>query len=315
MKIGFLKDLLRLIGGSYLALTLVSCAAPAPEREPQTFVSDRELTAVSLVREGLDFYRRSRFVDAELKLRQAHYLFPEADNIKLNLAIVLTEQSQFDESKQIFAELLVKDPISVDYNLGLAKVYFAAGEYQSALDQYQKSELLAVDANQMAKATTLARSAAAVAFRIGEEELARCASEEAYDYAKSPEELAKHAKMLIALGDLNSASAVLEGSDQNIEENAKLANKMALVQLGLGNRDQAHTLTTIASDLGLDDAAEGFENKLLQALFEPATEAEALAAQKEDAERVIEGPASLYLPLPLLDELAKKTESPTGGQG
>ena len=59
------------IGVILLIVLLFGCALPEPEGPEQEFVPDREIQVVSLTREGLAYAKRSRLVDAELKLRQA----------------------------------------------------------------------------------------------------------------------------------------------------------------------------------------------------------------------------------------------------
>ena len=53
-----------------LAVSLFSCALPRPEYEVTDFVSLRDREIVSLSRQGLDYVRRGRLIDAELNFEQ-----------------------------------------------------------------------------------------------------------------------------------------------------------------------------------------------------------------------------------------------------
>lgn len=199
-------------------LFLSACALPAPEREAQEFVPDSELEAVSLVHEGLDFYNRGRFFDAELNFRLSLHLFPNALNIKENLAVVLRSEGLTDEALVLYKELLTVDPKSSRYLTGLAQTYVVAGEFALARKVYEQVLEQAIETGDNGLVSSHSRSLAVIAWRLGDEESARCHSEVAMRAQENAGELSRHARMLLAVGDFKTAQSLIESFSANHPE-------------------------------------------------------------------------------------------------
>ncbi|MEZ4754633.1 MAG: hypothetical protein R3A13_10075 [Bdellovibrionota bacterium] len=166
------------------ACLICGCALPTPERVEQDFVPDVEIQGAALVREGMYYFRKSRYFEAEASLRKAEYLFPEADNIKASLAVVLQAGEQPEESVSIFKKLIEANPDVIEYQIGLARVYYANTDYDLADELYEKVYQLILSEAEFQSASTIARSLSALNFRIGNEVSAYCYSEEAFKLEK-----------------------------------------------------------------------------------------------------------------------------------
>ncbi len=196
--------------GAVLVLMLTSCALPVPPgQELGDFVPPEEQLLVSLALEGVGYFNNSRFVDAELRFRQALYLNPELINIKANLAASLERVGNYEEAEDLYRELIEKDPKSVPYELGLGRVFASAGRYQEALQQFEKGKVKAIDAADTANWANAARSQASVSFTIGDEESAECYSSEALGQRGQADEALRHVRLLVAGGKLSDATEVI----------------------------------------------------------------------------------------------------------
>ena len=209
-------------------LALWGCAMP-PQEQAERAVPERDLNAVSLAREGLSLYQRTRFAEAELKFRQALYLFPEATNLRENLAAALEGTLQFDEAADIYSQLLQREPESIRYRMALARVSAAAGMTERARQLYGEGFDRAIERGDEGRAGDVARSFASFLYQRGREEDARCFSELAAHYRKTTQQQAAHARMLNASGYfLKALSFTALSSDPQ----AKLERALAFVGVG-----------------------------------------------------------------------------------
>lgn len=250
-------------GVVFVLMVLISgCASLPPERERQSFVTDRELTVVSLTREGLYFFSRSRFVDAEFKFRQALYLAPDASNIQVNLAITLKNQGVFLESRKIFETLLIEEPDSAEYLSGLAHVYFEEGDYPNSERLFKKVVEVSIDQSNLETAAKAARSLAVLYFKNGDEDQALCYSMLGMAFRNDPIEVYRHARLLNATGFPFVAKEVVSEfvGRTKVKQNVELLYELGLSHFALDEFREADELLELASSL--NKAALGLDAEL-----------------------------------------------------
>jgi len=237
----------------------VSCALPRPYLE-QKFISPKEMTAISLVREGFSYFEQGRFVDAELKFRQALYLFPKVVNTRKNLALTLERLQNYEESEALYKKLLEETPDSIDLKGSLAALYYTWGKFDKAIPLYKEALDQALNVPDGTKANTMARSLSVLYFKIGNEEEALCYSEFASFLLAQPPEIYKMAKLWVALGYNQKAKDQIESFFTLIKARTdpQLLYALALANFGLGDKVAAldaasDALDQHAADLGLDN--------------------------------------------------------------
>ncbi|MCB0329920.1 MAG: hypothetical protein KDD70_09660 [Bdellovibrionales bacterium] len=273
-------------------LIVAGCALPSESKLPENFISRFEVDLQDEVAKGLQAAKRGRYVDAEFSFRKALAANPQNEKILMNLATALGRQQEFSESENIYRSLLQRNPDNVAVKSALARLYADQLEYDAArklyreiLDQTEEEEAKYVDIR-----VSSLRSLAAIAFRLGDEELATCYSEEAAALGQaSPVEKARHARLLLSRGQLGLLDAALasvapEGAPDFLvhqlvlylyeverDEDARLICESLVVRPGLSPAVEADCLWIIAltkkfevlntQDLELEDEIrlKGFE--------------------------------------------------------
>lgn len=232
-------------------MLLVGCALPVSERDEQDFVPQDELDVVSLTREGLYYYSRSRYVDAEFRLREALKIAPEAESVQFNLANALMKQNNYDEAEQIFKKLLDRDHESTALLGALAQLYLAMNDYQLALKYYKNAYDIALRWNEFEAASKFARSISVIYFQIGMEDSAINYSEQALELSNSDDDVCRHAKLLIAVGDVAAAAKVLKERVASLEQisNVCLLQEAALAAYAEGKDEEVTKLSELGSEI------------------------------------------------------------------
>lgn len=223
-----------------LILTFSSCAVPRGRAAPEEFISRRDVSGVELVREAIALYRRKRLVEAELAFRQAEFLYPNAKNIKLNLAAVLSDIGSYDEARAVYNKLLKADPESLEILEGLAAVEIASGNFSEAVKKYDRLYQIVTKRKQFELASRYARNAAVASFRNGSIEEAVCYSSDALSLKPRPDELIRHVRLLMGLGmyqgALNAIATRVPGPQ--VEANPELLHQRALLHFALGEYEK-----------------------------------------------------------------------------
>lgn len=186
-------------------LTLVGCALPVSEENLQSFVPQVDLQVVSLTREGLDYFTRSRFVDAEFRFLEALQLTPEIESINFNLALTLIEEGEYSKAKGLLKYILKKDPTSTKIMAALARLYISKNDYNNAIEYYKKALNVAFVWQEFPRAASFSRSISVLYFLLGREVDALEYSGLALSLASNAEEMCKHGKLLIATGKYKEA--------------------------------------------------------------------------------------------------------------
>lgn len=305
-------------------LFLASCALPTPERVDQNFIPEVEIQGASLVNEGLFYFKKSRFFEAEASLRKALYLFPDADNVKASLAVVLQTNEQLDEAVSILSELIKNNPEIVEYKQSLARIYYIEGKYEESENWYREAWLMSVDKMDFLRAATISRSLSTLSFRVGYEEQSNCASEEAFILKPDNEEFVRSLKMKNALGfyQVSRDQVVDWMQKQSLMKDPGLLGELAVLNFSLGDFDEATKFASLAKDLGITDGTQKFEltllNKFIEAREEKTSSSEddeeeiseeEILQFKDQLEQITYSPVSLYWPSPFLDEADKLAKS------
>lgn len=205
----FSRKLRTTYGLALLGMTLSGCALPRSEYADQQFVSRPELTAVSLAKDGMGYASQGRFIDAELNFLGANYLYPDAQNIQENLALVLIETQQFERAEKILVELSSKWPARVRYKSALARLHLRNSRYDLARKIYMEIFYDALQRLDPITAADSARSLSVLFFQLGVEESALCFSELALLERPDDLEREKHLRLLNATGMHFLASKLL----------------------------------------------------------------------------------------------------------
>jgi tetratricopeptide (TPR) repeat protein len=303
-----------------LAGAISGCALPVEDADRQNFIPDRELNVVSLVREGLSYYQKNRFVDAEFSFRRALYLYPKAPNIKANLATALRASGQFDEAEDILLSLNAAAPKSIDYLSNLGKLYSDKQEYSAAKRYYAEAFDLALDKEDVVTAARFARNLSAIAFRLGDESAALCHSQLAYTLKPDADGVVRHSRVLLALNQARTAHDLLKGflNTPGVIHDPSVLHGLAVSTYALGNYKEALELERSVSENSAVEPKVLTEAKVIAALskrrlhisdasdaeeISEAAKSDSLAAEISNALEATSEKAVLYLPRQILDDL------------
>ncbi len=294
------------------ALLLAGCALPTPDK-PSEFVRDKEIFASKIARSGMAQLNRGQLIDAELSFRQALYLYPKLYNLKLNLATTLGKQGQLEEAQTLFEELIETSKTPWEIRIAQADMFYAAADFQRARRYYLESYQLASKANALNVVASLNRSLAVLAFKMGDEQEALCRSQEAYSLQPSPDEAYRHARMLLALNHVKSASELFAqiafqqaGAKPGPLTEPRLLYLAGLNEFAQGNFESALKNSISSLDLGVADFGLEAEVVLLGNLARKA-----LGIMSSAEQESVEFPSleelgvakGLYLPPALLEQV------------
>jgi tetratricopeptide (TPR) repeat protein len=175
------------------------------------FASTDDLMVSGLVAEGLAYAQASRFIDAEIRLRQAQALRPDNEAVRYNIAVIITQNNQAEEAEAILIDLLSRHPSNPSYAEALANVYVAEGRYEEALQRLKGVFHAYRRAGNLVKISQMARSISNIAFGIGNEADAVCYSAEAVEAYPTPAEVGAHMRILVALNLFKQADEYYKG--------------------------------------------------------------------------------------------------------
>lgn len=169
---------MKVVRPAFLCIVALFCGAcaVAPEYQPSDFVGKGALPAVAFAREGATLLAQGRTIEAELSLRKALHLEPQAENIRLNLAVALEGNGQFSEAREILEGILRRHGESPALLERFARLSAAEGNYKEALRVAERAFDLYEQGEQSAKAANLARALAQIGTQLGDEERAICYS-------------------------------------------------------------------------------------------------------------------------------------------
>ncbi|HMO02661.1 MAG TPA: SDR family NAD(P)-dependent oxidoreductase [Oligoflexia bacterium] len=187
---------------------LIACAPPSGKVfKSELMISSVEVKAAEFAEDARAYFNSGRLAEAEINLRKAIYLDPKAENLKLNLIILLEKQGQYGEARSLANQLYQKALLEEDklrsliWKKRLALIDLAEGNYQKARFGFESIIAGYLEGNNFDGAAPVIRELANLDFILGEERLALCGSWKAVDFSNfSDEQVAKHLKLLTALG-------------------------------------------------------------------------------------------------------------------
>lgn len=216
--------LLTLMVSVLLGSGFVGCAPPRrpadnavgfiknEQGEDVPFASIRELTVGGLLNEAMLLAKKSRFRDAEMRLRQARYLEQGNEKLEFNLAVLLNQTGQSDEAQEILQGLLQRRPGYPDYLVVLADSLRIGGNGAEGRKLLREAFNIFKRADNIPRATVVARSIANIDFGLGLEQEALCYSYEALTLSPGSQQFGPHLRMLVALNQIKKAKELLDTS-------------------------------------------------------------------------------------------------------
>ncbi len=288
-----LKNRTRVLLSVSVALlgTLVGCAVPVSHRQFSVpagpdkegdFASNEDLRVAGLVSEAMSYSKRGRFFEAENRLRQADYVTPRNERIEYSLAVAMNQNSESEDAKQLIEELLRRKPNDPNLLSALADVEFSRGEPGSARTLLKSAFQQFRQADNAPQAARLARSIANLAFIEGNEQEALCYSFEAWTLGQNPEQLAWHARFLVALNLFQEAKSTVESAaakNRALLRSAPVQLALALAKVGLNDYQGASEAAEVALDLSPEVPEMGAEIAAVAWLIGQRLGAQAAAAE------------------------------------
>ena len=182
-----------------------SITSPSNDGAQVEYASTEDLMVSGLVSEALGYAQTSRFVDAEVRLRQARYLKPANEAVAFNTAVVISQTGQTEEAEEIVNDLLSRHPSNPNYRQALADIHVAEGRYAQAIEELKKVFQLYKTSGNYYTASRIARSISNIVFGIGKEQEALCYSAEAVSLYPAPAQSGAHLRILVALNFFKQA--------------------------------------------------------------------------------------------------------------
>ncbi len=238
------------VGGGILAAVVCGgCALPPPSSRPvvgsrfedgaeRPFATADELRTAGLVNEAMNLVTNNRFFDAERSLRQARYLRPENEQLKFNLAVVLSQVGQPEESQELLQELYSQRPEQPAYAVALADTLIVLGRKGQARDLLKGAFRRLKEAENYPQAARIARSISNVSFELGYEEESLCYSYEAYALAPTAEQLGMHGMLLVAENLYPTAHSTIQEAfkgNSGFSSSAAAQHALALARFAQGD--------------------------------------------------------------------------------
>jgi tetratricopeptide (TPR) repeat protein len=221
-------------------------------RGGEVFIQKPELLVAGLVDDALNLYKKGRRFDAEQRLRQARFIAPESEKVLFNLAVVIGETDQADESIEILSRLIEKFPGNVEYKIALGHSLYADRRGAQAIDTYKEAFRLLKSVKNFARAQSLARTISSIAYELGREQEALCYSSEAYFLQPNPEEAFYHGRMLLSVNSLDAVVRFMklaETADPSLKTKVGPNYVVGLAQYGLGQEKDGYDRMNVAVDV------------------------------------------------------------------
>ena len=215
------------------------------------FASANELRTAGLVNEAMNLAASNRFFDAERSLRQARYLQPDNEQLKFNLAVVLSQVGQPEESQELLRELYAQRPERPAYAVALADTLIVLGRKGEARDLLKSAFRRFKDAGNYAQAARIARSISNVTFELGLEEESLCYSHEAYTLEPNAEQLGMHGVLLVAENLYPTAISTVQEAfkgNSGLSNSAPAQHALALARFAQGDYEGALAAEETALD-------------------------------------------------------------------
>jgi len=296
----------------YLILaSLISCALPPKEQAEQLFVSQQDINVVSLYREGLAFYAKGRYCDAEFKFREALVIAPNADNILFNLANSLVKQGIFDEAEKILKNLYVLQFDETKCLSALALLFFEKKDFDQSLKYYRQAFNVALEWKEFQLASQFARNISVISFMLGREQDALCYADTAFSLVESESEACKFYRLLIALGNVDEVNQSLLRfiNDNEIKNNVCLLQVMAMSYLANQDYANADKFNKMVFNVKNIDPKDLDISKIIQAIVYKSNRVSSDALtevnESDDVLPKVNDKSMLYCPLVMMPDIVE----------
>lgn len=193
-----------------LLFVLIGCALPPSDTTRQTLVPERDVQAVRYTREGINFMRSGRYLDAEMSFLRALTIEPNAERIVTNRGVALFMQERYDEALEIFQALEKRDDGSLGYKLWIGRTLVELGRYKDGVTKLQDALAEAVKKEDLSSSASFSRTLSVIYFEAGDESRAICASSDAFNFTPNAVEAVRHARLLSAIGYSQNGAAFLQ---------------------------------------------------------------------------------------------------------
>ncbi len=226
-----------------LVLLLSACALAPSERSEQHFVPALDLRAVELAREGLSYLSEDRYIDAESRLRQALYLAPNAQNLRLNLAVALEGNAQFDQAAQILeplARVIDKKP-PTDIFFRLAHLAAAQEHWDVAEKRYQQILDSAEETRDFVTAAKAANGLFTISRRLGRQRETLCCAYLLCVLKNDLPSAYEYARLLVQYDQPQAAESFISAfaTDHNLLQEPRVTHLHSLISLARGQLKEA----------------------------------------------------------------------------
>lgn len=306
-----------------LVVMLSACALPRDLRPRPESIIAADPKVINLSREGLYYYAKGRYPEAELKLRQALYISPDLPNIRFNLALALSQSGSVKDSLEIIDALIESANTpkqAFEYKFAKARILILAREWGAAEALLYEMKNASIELVDFPNIALVSRSLSVLHFRVGKEELSFCDSLLSSSLQPNLEELKRHGRLLLGLGYFNQIERNFQ-SQPGMPVDADTMLISALANYGLGSLDSVAKNIDVLEDLGGLSPEREVEKHVLSMLMErnllesPESgldeEAKSALSEKffEEVEELkdlrVDQVAKLYWPFPVVDDFEK----------
>lgn len=291
-----------------VVLTFSGCA-PAGRTVDERFVTNPELQAIALTREGLSALSRGRYRDAELSFERALSLFPEAENVRRNLARALLLGGDGAGAEREYRRLLVKG-VSAPLQLDLAQALLLQEREDEALEIFQSVYALGVSRGDNALRNGAALNLATTYFKRGQEEEASCWLSEVLGEGADIRVTERATALLVALNRPGDAAIAIERASPQggVGATPQLLLTGALAAFARGDEPGAHHRALEGlKRLPSGEAQLRRELETIVALAGDSVEGRPLILRETSAELGVMNSRALYLPPRALMALERRS--------
>jgi tetratricopeptide (TPR) repeat protein len=290
-----MKRVLATACGLAAIATSLGCAVSSNTLPRTPFVTPDALTVAALATEGVDHFRAGRYEQARAMLSQAYHIAPESKPLKRNLAVVSTRLGNYERAIELYRELLEEEAEAADLQLEYAQALVGMDEFDAALAALRSALDGAIQKQDDQLSLTAARSLSDLSFKVGLEEDALCYSDMVLAFRPDKAEVARHAKMLVAVGSYAEASKLIEARFPLgvLRQEPRIAHELALAKLGEQKISEFFKFEKLAQEGSEDD-------RLLQQEIELVTQRVAKEVNVEVDENVHAFQRTLFWPANVL---------------
>lgn len=263
---------IRITGFFVLLVVAIGCAVPrdqasfevrgSADTSSTPFFSSEQLRAAGLVSESIAMGSKGRLFEAESRLRKAQALNPGNASTEFNLAMVLGQQGNYDEAREILRRQREQQGNRPHLMVALADLARAEGDLEKAKGYLKDAFATYSKAQNVMQASLIARSISNLAFAGGHEQEALCYSYEALSLYPSAGDLGQHGSIMVGLNLFEAVDLFI--SDE-IKKNAALGSgplvhhALALARGALGKLPEALEEVQVAQSLLVLDPELGPE--------------------------------------------------------